>query len=107
MMARFLRGLSDLAATAALEIELGARAHPASSAKTLDDLELGSLQAAIVRAPGMASEHGVKPRAITEHLERGDEPNVRTTLQALAKRGITELVPGSSPQRWRLTAAFR
>lgn len=107
VLVRFLRQLSDLAATAALEIELGAGARPQPAAKTLDDLDLGSLQAAIVRVPGMTSEEGVKPRAIADYLERGDEPNVRMTLQALARRGITELVPGSSPQRWRLTPAFR
>lgn len=106
VLVRFLRQLSDLAATAALEIELGTRARPQLTS-TLDELELGTLQAAVVRAPGMTSEEGVKPRAITDYLERGDEPNVRMTLQALARRGITELVPGSSPQRWRLVPAFR
>jgi len=106
VLVRFLRQLSDLAATAALEIELGASARPRLTS-TLDELELGTLQAAVVRAPGMTSEEGVKPRVITDYLERGDEPNVRMTLQALAKRGITELVPGSSPQRWRLTPGFR
>ena len=107
VLVRFLRQLSDLASTAALEIELGANAGRRVSSLTLDELELGPLQAAVVRAPGMTSEEGVKPRAITDYLERGDEPNVRMTLQALARRGITELVPGSSPQRWRLTPAFR
>jgi hypothetical protein len=107
VLVRFLRQLSELAATAALEIELGASARPRLASATLDELELGTLQAAVVRAPGMTSEEGVKPRAITDYLERGDEPNVRMTLQALARRGITELVPGSSPQRWRLTPAFR
>lgn len=107
VLVRFLRQLSDLAATAALEIELGARSRPQPTARTVEDLELGSLQTAIVRVPGMTSEEGVKPRAIADYLERGDEPNVRMTLQALARRGITELVPGISPQRWRLTPAFR
>lgn len=107
VLARFLRQLSDLAAKAALEIELGVSARPRPKARTLDDLELGSLQAAVVRVPGMEREEGIKPRAIAEYLERGDEPNIRMTLQSLAKKGITELVPGSSPQRWRLTEAFR
>lgn len=107
VLVRFLRQLSDLASTAALEIELGANAGRRVSSQTLDELELGTLQAAVVRAPGMTSEEGVKPRAITDYLERGDEPNVRMTLQALARRDITELVPGSSPQRWRLTPTFR
>lgn len=106
-MIRFLRQLADLAVTAAREIEQGATAPTPPAATRLEDMNLGSLQAAVVRAPGMSNEQGVKPRAITEHLKRGDEPNVRMALQALARRGITELVPGSSPQRWRLTRAFR
>lgn len=107
MLIRFLRQLSDLAATAARELEMGGGAAQAQRGASLADVQLGSLQAAIVRAPGMADEDGVKPRAIAEYLERGDEPNVRMALQALAKRGVTELVPGSSPQRWRLSEAFR
>src|SRR5712692_10849925 len=46
-------------------------------------------------------------REITRHLERGDEPNVRTALAAMRKRGVTELVPGANPHRWRLTAPYR
>lgn len=106
-LVRFLRELSELASRAAREIELGATAVPRPSSSNLDDLPLGTLQSAVVRAPGMATDEGVKPRAIADYLERGDEPNVRTTLQALAKRGVAELVPGSAPQRWRLTAPFR
>ncbi len=107
VLVRFLRQLSDLAATAARELEVGGPIALAQRGASLADLELGSLQAAIVRVPGMAEEDGVKPRAIAEYLERGDEPNVRMALQALAKRGVTELVPGSSPQRWRLSEVFR
>lgn len=36
-----------------------------------------------------------------------DQPNAYLTLQALAKQGVAELVPGSDPQRWRLLPRFR
>jgi alkylated DNA nucleotide flippase Atl1 len=36
-----------------------------------------------------------------------DQPNAYLTLQALAKQGVAELVPGSDPQRWRLLARYR
>jgi hypothetical protein len=55
----------------------------------------------------MDSEAGVSPRQITQHLDRGDEPNIRTALAAMQKRGVTELVPGAVPQRWRLAAPYR
>lgn len=108
ILVRFLRDLSELAARAALEIEVGTRLpSPRTEEQGLDDLDLGSLQRAIVHVPGMTDEEGVKPRSIAQFLERGDEPNIRMTLQALGRRGIAELVPGSSPQRWRLTSAYR
>jgi hypothetical protein len=55
----------------------------------------------------MDSEAGISPRQIAQHLNRGDEPNVRTALAAMQKRGVTELVPGAVPQRWRLAAPYR
>lgn len=55
----------------------------------------------------MDSDQGVSPRQITQHLERGDEPNVRGALERMRDRGVTELVPEPGPQRWRLTVAYR
>lgn len=55
----------------------------------------------------MDTKEGVSPRRIAEHLDRGDEPNIRTALTAMQKRGVTEMVPGIKPQRWRLAPPYR
>lgn len=109
IVARYLHAVAEAASTAARELANlpSADISDARGRRSLDEMRLGSLQEAVVRATGMDSDEGVKPRAITEELGRGDEPNVRNTLNGLAQRGITELVPGSNPQRWRLTQEFR
>jgi hypothetical protein len=103
-IARFLRTLS----TAALELAQDLEAAPAEHARrSLEDASLGSLQRQVAEAPGMNSDQGVSPRQITVHLDRNDEPNIRTALAAMQKRGVTELVPEPGPQRWRLTSQYR
>jgi hypothetical protein len=104
-LARFFRALS----TAALDLaqELEAERPGGDGPLSIEDANLGSLQRQVAGAPGMTSEPGVSPRQIAQILDRGDEPNIRTALAAMQKRGITELVPGSVPQRWRLTLRYR
>jgi hypothetical protein len=104
-LARFLRKLAAAALDLADELESPSPAR--HGWLTLDSANLGSLQQKVAEAPGMDSDQGASPREITQHLERGDEPNVRTALAAMQKRGVTELVPGVSLQRWRLTALYR
>lgn len=103
-LASFLRTLATAAAHLADELE-----SPVPTRHgwlSIDSANLGSLQQKIAGAPGMDSDQGASPREITQHLERGDEPNVRTALAAMQKRGVTELVPSAAPQRWRLTAPY-
>jgi hypothetical protein len=105
-LARFLRTLSIAATDLADVLE-----SPATSEHhgwlSIGSANLGSLQQQIAEAPGMDSDQGTSPREVTQHLNRGDEPNVRTALAAMQKRGVTELVPGAVPQRWRLTTPYR
>ena len=76
-----------------------------TSTDTVPPWNLGSLQQAIVDQ--LADADDLSPREITKNLDRGDEPNVRSTLYALEQRGIVERVPGLPTQRWRLTRLFR
>lgn len=103
--ARFFRALSAAALDLAQELELGLSSE--AGTRSLDDANLGSLQRQVAGAPGMKSETGVSPRQIAQHLDRGDEPNVRTALAAMQRRGVAELIPAVSPQRWRLTLPYR
>ena len=110
-IAQFLRTLSSAALdlAAALEGEGLGPPTPGESDRWLsvDKVGLGSLQLQIAHAPGMATDEGVSPRQITQHLSRGDEPNIRTALAALQKRNVAEMVPDATPQRWRLKAVYR
>lgn len=104
-IARFYRKVGELAQGLADELET--ISSQGFAPKSLDQAGLGSLQRLVAEAPGMDTVSGVSPRLITKHLNRSDEPNVRIALAAMQKRGVTELVPGVKPQRWRLTEPYR
>jgi hypothetical protein len=70
-------------------------------------LNLGSLQQAIFDVLLTADGTGFSPREIAKKLDRGDEPNVRSALDRMRDRGITELVAGCGTQRWQLTVSYR
>lgn len=101
-IARFLRTLSSAAVELARALE--AKEQPEA---LLDRLDLGPLQRSIVDvlATGDPST-GLSPRAVAKTLERGDEPNIRTTLQRLEVRGIAERLEGVTHQRWRLAPPY-
>ncbi|WP_143027985.1 hypothetical protein [Lentzea albidocapillata] len=102
--AQFFRTVSVAAEELAQTLEKH-HAHP--GARSLEAVELGSLQRQVAEAPGMDSDEGVSPREIAKLLARNDEPNIRTALSKLQRRGVAELVPGPGPQRWRLAAQYR
>ena len=105
---RFLRSVGDACATLAREVE-AARPSPGEDAESLslNALGLGSLQQAVADVLGTTDESGISPREITDALGRADEPNVRTALESLRKKGVAELLPVWRPQRWRLAEAYR
>lgn len=48
-----------------------------------------------------APEEGLKTADIAQAMDGYDVPNAYLTLRSLVNRGLVELIPGSSPQRWR------
>jgi hypothetical protein len=104
-LARFFRALGSAALDLAKDLE--SKNAEEQGWLSIDQASLGSLQRQVAEVPGINSEVGMSPREITRQLTRDDEPNIRTALAAMAKRGVTELVPAATPQRWRLTAAYR
>jgi hypothetical protein len=104
-LAKFLRTLSSAALELANAIENGAAS---AQRRSLDTLQLGSLQQQVAQTLGLDTEDGMSPREITRSLDRSDEPNIRAALGRLQTLGVAELVPGlPGPQRWRLTSAYR
>jgi hypothetical protein len=66
----------------------------------------GSLQRRIVALPEMTTSRGMTSREVAAETT-GDEPNCHTALKGLVGKAIVEIVPGSSPQRFRLAVKHR
>ena len=71
-----------------------------------DEYNLGKRQRQIVALRGLASEGGLRTSEIATAIEY-EVPNTYTTLQALARSDIVELVPNKEPQHWRLARRYR
>jgi len=72
-----------------------------------DALESGTLQRPIVEALADAKLIGLSPRELHGLMNRGEEPNVRSTLNLLEDRGIVERIEGTTVQRWRLSPPYQ
>lgn len=70
------------------------------------DHNLGARQRQIVDVAGLADEGGLKTGTIATAISY-EVPNTYSTLQALARQGIVELVPDKEPQHWRLARRYR
>lgn len=83
---------------------------PADASQQLEPLE-------VAHAPGAPRQQELLDLLV--HVDSGgektrkladktgvDQPNVYLTLQTLARKGLVERVPGSSPQRWRLAERY-
>lgn len=66
----------------------------------------GQRQRQILELPGLAGEGGMKTADIAGAIGY-EVPNTHSTLQALERNGLVELVPGVSPQTWRLAQRYR
>jgi alkylated DNA nucleotide flippase Atl1 len=66
----------------------------------------GLRQRQILELPGLGSESGTKTADIAGAIDY-EVPNSHSTLQALERNGLVELVPGVSPQTWRLAQRYR
>jgi alkylated DNA nucleotide flippase Atl1 len=104
-LANFLRNVSDACLTFAAELEQGADAGV-----PVDNVELpqgrGQRQQQILELPQLADETGLKTADIAA-LINYEVPNTHSTLQALERAGLVELVPRETPQRWRLASRYR
>ena len=103
-LARFLRKVATAATEYADEIESGTAPVQGAS---LDEVYLGSAQRTMAELPGMLTERGLSPREVCQSVGNDDEPNVRGSLKGMVKREIMEIVPGETPQRFRLVARYR
>jgi alkylated DNA nucleotide flippase Atl1 len=97
-----------LASTIATALEQFVRDYAAEA--TFDGAErevegLGPRQRQVYELLRGAPEEGMKTAELAGAMNGYDVPNAYLTLKSLVTRGLVELVPGSSPQRWRTVRA--
>ncbi|GAA1019925.1 MULTISPECIES: hypothetical protein [Amycolatopsis] len=104
-LTNFLRTVSDACLTFASELET-ASATPAPA----EDIELprgrGQRQQQILELLPTTDDAGMKTADIAATIEY-EVPNTHSTLQALERAGLVEMVPRATPQRWRIAARYR
>lgn len=106
--ARLARSIARSLSEFADELDTAGNPSPARITTFVEMPEpRGSRQRDILALRGLATEEGMKTADIAADSGYSDVPNTYNTLQALQRGGIVELVAGASPQRWRLTAAYR
>lgn len=105
--AKFARATSD--ALLALAAELEATDTVPDPAN--EDVEVlpegrGERQKQILALAGLDNEEGMKTSEVANAITY-DVPNTYTTLQALERAGLIQMIPGVTPQRWRLAPRYR
>jgi hypothetical protein len=97
-------------AAAASELAGVARAAATDGAAPEEPVVSGKRQRLVVEvlvdAAARQGRDGLKVAEIAEAMRYDDQPNTLLALRALEKKDIAELVPGQSPQRWRLTERY-
>ena len=87
-----------------------AGAAPVEDSFTLFEVEIpigrGDRQQQILELPDLAAEGGMKTSDVANRISY-EVPNTHSTLQALERNGLVELVSGVNPQRWRLAPRYR
>jgi alkylated DNA nucleotide flippase Atl1 len=66
----------------------------------------GQRQQQILELPGLRAEDGMKTADVAAAIGY-EVPNTYSTLQALQRAALVEMVPGAAPQRWRLAPRYR
>jgi alkylated DNA nucleotide flippase Atl1 len=104
-LARLARAVSDALVTFAEEVEASPVPDPA-----IEDVDVpvgrGSRQQQILELADLTTEQGMKTADVAAAIVY-EVPNTHSTLQALERAALVELVPSTSPQRWRLAPRYR
>jgi alkylated DNA nucleotide flippase Atl1 len=106
---KLARSVGDALLTFAADIEAATAAIPDSAAD--EQVELvpegrGQRQKQILDLPQLAGEAGMKTADIAGAIAY-EVPNTHSTMQTLQRNGLVELVPGVTPQTWRLAQRYR
>jgi alkylated DNA nucleotide flippase Atl1 len=103
---RFTRTIGDAFLTLAADLETAASVPDTPSEEVALPTARGQRQQQILELPGLATEEGMKTADVASAIEY-EVPNTYSTLQALERAGLVEMVPGVMPQTWRLASRYR
>lgn len=107
-LAKFARATASALLTLADDLEATAAVLPdlAPDGDVEVPIGRGQRQQQILEVPGLATEDGLKTSDVAGEISY-EVPNTHSTLQALERAGLVEMVLGASPQRWRLAPRYR
>lgn len=106
-LARFARATAVACLALATDLEALSSLPDLTAIETVEvPTGRGQRQQQILDLPDLATEVGMKTSDIAHAIDY-EVPNTHSTLQALERAGLVEMVPGISPQRWRLATRYR
>ncbi|MFC8297549.1 hypothetical protein ACWEOR_04085 [Micromonospora chalcea] len=105
-VARFARVAGDALLTLARDLEERAPAPELVADEVDIPIGRGQRQQQILDLAQLATEHGMKTAEVANAIDY-EVPNTYSTLQALERAGLVEMISGETPQRWRLAPRYR
>ncbi|MDP9435985.1 MAG: helix-turn-helix domain-containing protein [Actinomycetota bacterium] len=105
-LARFARVTGNALLTLAADLETSSAVPDLAVEEVEIPVGRGQRQQQILEVAGLAAEEGLKTSDVASAISY-EVPNTYSTLQALERAGMVELVPGVTPQRWRLAPRYR
>ena len=105
-LAKFARTAGAALLTFAGDLESSAAVPELVEQDVEIPLGRGQRQQQILELPGLAIENGMKTAEVAAAIDY-EVPNTYSTLQAIERAGLVEMIAGSAPQRWRLAGRYR
>jgi alkylated DNA nucleotide flippase Atl1 len=104
--AKFARTVGDALLTLAGDLESTTPAPDFEAEEVEIPVGRGQRQQQILEVSGLATEEGMKTSDVATAIDY-EVPNTWSTLQALERAGLVEMISGVTPQRWRLAPRYR
>jgi alkylated DNA nucleotide flippase Atl1 len=105
-LAKFARVAGDALHALASDLEAATSVPDFAAEEVEVPVGRGERQQQILELPGLATEDGMKTSDVATAIDY-DVPNTYSTLQALHRAGLVEMISGATPQRWRLAPRYR
>jgi alkylated DNA nucleotide flippase Atl1 len=105
-LAKFARTAGEALLTLATDLEAAAPVPELADEEVAVPVGRGQRQQQILELAGLRTEEGMKTAEVAAAIDY-EIPNTYSTLQTLERAGLVEMIPGVTPQRWRLAPRYR